>query len=84
MSNVAFDTPDATIAGERMAGRFALAYRKTPTQTRMRVDGPLLGGAFLVGNAYEALPDRPVGVLLDGVLDQGGSFPSSNGAMATR
>ena len=74
LSNVAFDTPDATIAGERMGGRFALEYRKTPTQTRVRLDGPLLGGAFLVGNAYVALPDRPVGLRIDAVLDKGGGW----------
>ena len=73
LSNAAFDTPDATIAGERL-GALCVGYRKTPMQTRVRVDGPLLGGEFLVGNAYVALPDRPVGLLLDGVLDKGGGW----------
>jgi hypothetical protein len=71
LSNVAFDTPDATIAGERLGGRFVLSYRKTPVQTRVQLDGPLLGGAFLVGNAYVALPDRPVGLRIDALLDKG-------------
>jgi hypothetical protein len=65
LSDAAFDTPDATIAGEHLGGRFSLDYLKTPAQTNVRLDGPLRGGAFLVGNAYVALPDTDVGLHVD-------------------
>lgn len=65
IAGAAFDTPDATIAGERLAGRLAIDYRKTPQLTTVRVDGVLHGGQFLVGSAYVALPDAVVGLHLE-------------------
>ncbi|HEU4812824.1 MAG TPA: hypothetical protein VFS99_01175 [Xanthomonadaceae bacterium] len=60
-ADVGFDTPDGTIAGLGLGGRFALDYRKAGTQTAVQVDGTLSGGEFLVGKAYVAL-DGPVAV----------------------
>ncbi len=57
-----FDTPDATIAGEGLAGRFDIDYRKWPARTMVTVDGKLHGGELLAGNAYLALPGTPVGL----------------------
>ncbi len=73
-SDAAFDTPDATIAGEHLGGRFTLDYRKTPAQTTVRLDGPLRGGAFLVGNAYVALPDTDVGLRIDANQHKGAGW----------
>ncbi len=59
------DTSDATIAGEGLAGRFDIDYRKWPGRTTVTVDGNLQGGEFLAGNAYLALPDKPIAVHVD-------------------
>lgn len=47
-----FDTPDATIAGEDLSGRFALDWRKAGATTTVDLDGTLHGGEFLAGRAY--------------------------------
>ncbi len=70
-ANAAVDTPDATIAGDHLGGHFAIDYRKTPQQTTVVVDGPLLAGEFLFGNAYVALPGTPVNLHLEGRLPVG-------------
>ena len=62
ITGAAFETPDASIAGESLGARFAIDYRKTPQLTTVLVDGGLHGGEFLAGNAYVALPQTPVAV----------------------
>ncbi|MEO6264319.1 MAG: hypothetical protein ABIO58_05095 [Luteimonas sp.] len=62
VAGAAFDTPDASIAGEDLGGHFAIDYRKTPQLATVALDGLLHGGEFLAGNAYVALPATPVGV----------------------
>ncbi|MFP5375100.1 MAG: hypothetical protein ACLGHW_09415 [Gammaproteobacteria bacterium] len=47
-----FDTPDASIAGEDLSGRFALDWRKAGATTSVALDGTLHGGEFLAGRAY--------------------------------
>lgn len=66
VAGAAVDTPDATIAGESLGGRFAIDYRKTPQLTTVTIDGPLHGGEFLFGNAYVALPTPPVSLHVEG------------------
>jgi len=66
IAGAAFDTPDATIAGDQLGGRFALDYRGDARRTDIRVDGALQGGEFLVGGAYVALPSTPVALHVDG------------------
>lgn len=61
LADVGFDTPDGTVAGLGLGGRFALDYRKAGAATTVQVDGTLAGGEFLAGNAYVAL-DGPVAV----------------------
>jgi hypothetical protein len=51
-----FDTPDATTAGEDLAGRFDIDARIFDDRTLLAVDGSLHGGEFLFGNTYLALP----------------------------
>ncbi|HEX2596769.1 MAG TPA: hypothetical protein VHL61_09945 [Luteimonas sp.] len=74
IAGAAFETPDATIAGESLAGRFAIDYRKTPRRTTVTVDGPLRGGEFLAGNAYVALPSTPVGLHVEATQDLGSGW----------
>ncbi|MDB6164448.1 MAG: hypothetical protein JWL98_1880, partial [Xanthomonadaceae bacterium] len=74
VSDAAFDTPDATIAGERLGARLNIDYRKTPVRTSVVLDGPLLGGAFLVGNAYVALPETPVALRIEGSQQKGAGW----------
>lgn len=68
--DLAFDTPDATIAGQGLAGRFALDWRKQGDRTDVGLDGRVLGGEFLAGRTYVAL-DAPAGVRLQAVGDAG-------------
>ena len=65
-TNAGFETPDATLAGEQLGGRFAIDYRKAGALTTVSVDGALRGGELLAGNAYVALPNSPVGLHVDG------------------
>jgi hypothetical protein len=72
-----FDTPDATIAGEDLSGRFALDWRKAGANTTVAVDGTLHGGEFLAGRAYLDL-QAPVAVRLQaqGREGQGWRLPA--------
>lgn len=65
LRDVGLETRDASIAGERLGGRFAIDYRTTPALSLLGVDGELHGGEFLAGNTYVALPDTPIGVHID-------------------
>jgi hypothetical protein len=71
IAGAAFDTPDATIAGDQLGGRFALDYRSDAHRTGIGLDGTLQGGEFLVGGAYVALPKTPVALRVDGVQPAG-------------
>jgi hypothetical protein len=66
VAGAGFDTPDASIAGQDLDGRFAIDWRKTPQLATVSLEGDLHGGEFLAGNAYVALPDAPVGVRIAG------------------
>lgn len=66
IAGAGFDTPDASVAGQGLDGRFAIDWRKTPQLATVSLDGSLHGGEILAGNAYVALPDTPVGVRLAG------------------
>ena len=74
VAGAAFETPDATMAGENLGGAFAIDYRKTSRRTQVTVDGPLRGGEFLVGNAYVALPATPVGLRVEASQDFGAGW----------
>jgi hypothetical protein len=65
VSGAGFETPDATLAGEQLAGRFAIDYSKGPRLATATLAGALHGGEFLAGNAYVALPDAPVDIRID-------------------
>lgn len=65
-ADAAFDTPDASIAGDKLGGSFAIDYRKTRQLTTVVLDGTLRSGEFLAGNAYVALPATPVGLHIEG------------------
>jgi hypothetical protein len=66
LAGAGFDTPDATIAGQGLGGRFTIDYRTTPALATLALDGSLHGGEFLAGNAYVALPATPVQLRLQG------------------
>ena len=70
---VGFDTPDGTIAGLDLGGRFALDYRKAGGTTEVTVDGTVDAGEFLAGNAYIAL-DGPVAVAVQARGREGGGW----------
>lgn len=76
LRGVAFETPDGTIAGENVAVRTQVDAVIGDTM-RVQLDGHLLGGDMLFGNAYLALQQRQVAVTVDAVqrLDGGWQFP---------
>ena len=65
VAGLGLETADASIAAENIGGRFNLDYRKFPQRTLVAIDGQLLGGEFLAGNGYVALPSSPVAVAVD-------------------
>ena len=76
VDGAAFDTPDASVAGQDLAGRFVVDYRAADVHgtTRFDIEGNLLDGEFLAGNAYVALPSSPVHVRLQGNKPSGGDW----------
>ena len=72
VAQLALDTPDGTTAAEGVDGRFALDFRKSPGLSLVTVEGALLGGEILAGNAYLALPATPI-VLNLAARQQGGA-----------
>lgn len=77
-ADAGFDTPDATVAGQSLGGRFDLDYRTTPKLSTFALDGRLQGGEFLAGNAYVSLPATPVQLSLQGrkAGEGGWAFPA--------
>ncbi len=71
---VGLETADASIAGERLGGRFAIDYRTTPALSLLALDGELRGGEFLAGNTYVALPATPVGLRIDAMRHAGAGW----------
>lgn len=65
LRDVGLETGDASIAGEKLGGRFGIDYRVAPALSLLAVDGELRGGEFLAGNTYVALPASPVGLRID-------------------
>jgi hypothetical protein len=78
LAGAAFDTPDATIAGDQLAGHVVLDYSSAPQQARMTVDGTLRGGEFLAGGAYVALPTTPVALQVEGAQPKGAGWMLSH------
>ena len=74
LRGVGLETADASIAGERLGGRFAIDYRTTPALSLLALDGELRGGEFLAGNTYVALPATPVGLRIDAMRHAGAGW----------
>ncbi|MBF6023569.1 hypothetical protein [Lysobacter niastensis] len=73
LGGVAFATPDGTIAGENVGAQAQIDARIADT-THVKLDGSLLGGDLLFGNAYLALQQRRVGFSLDAVQRGAGGW----------
>ncbi len=74
LRGIALETADASIAGEKLGGRFAIDYRSASATSLVGVDGELRGGEFLAGNTYVALPASPVGVRIDAMQRAGSGW----------
>lgn len=70
LRGAAFDTPDGTLAGQGLAGRFELDLA-FGAQDRARVDATLRSGELLFGTAYIA-PREPVRLSLEAVTEGSG------------
>uniref|UniRef100_UPI001CFC0157 hypothetical protein n=1 Tax=Luteimonas panaciterrae TaxID=363885 RepID=UPI001CFC0157 len=57
LADGALETPDASIAADKLNGSFRIDYRKPVNATLLKVDGELRGGELLFGSTYIALPD---------------------------
>jgi hypothetical protein len=71
IAGAALETPDGSIAADRLAGDVRIDYRKTDALGLLELDARLRGGEFLAGNAYVALPGSPVRLSLDGMQRAG-------------
>ena len=60
-----FESADASIVGEGLAGDLRVDYRSAPSLSQVAVQGELRGGEFLAGNTYVALPATPVGLRIE-------------------
>ena len=61
----AFETVDASVAGEGLDARLQVGFRNPGGRSLVTVDGALGGGALLFGNAFIDLPDEPVPLRVD-------------------
>lgn len=77
LAGIGLETADASIAGERLAGRFDIDYRSSPAATLATVDGELRGGDFLAGSSFVSLPAAPVGLRVSAIrrAGEGWSLP---------
>ncbi|WP_242108100.1 hypothetical protein [Luteimonas aquatica] len=57
LADGALETPDASIAADKLDGVFRIDYRKPGKATLLSVDGELRGGELLFGSTYIALAD---------------------------
>jgi len=73
VSGAAFETADASAAGEGLGMRARVRFRQPGGTAMVAVDGALDGGALLFGNAYIDLPQTPVGVRVDAMRDGPGA-----------
>lgn len=69
--DVALETADASVAGEKIGGRFAIDYRRTAQTSLVSIDATLAGGEFLAGSTYLSLPSSPVGLQIDAIQQAG-------------
>ncbi len=60
-----FESADASIVGEGLAGDLRVDYRSAPALSQVAIRGELHGGEFLAGNTYVALPATPVGLRIE-------------------
>lgn len=64
-AGVAFDTPDASLAAQDLAGHLDVAFHGGDA-SGFNVRGQLRGGEFLAGNTYVALPASPIAIQVQG------------------
>ena len=69
VSEAAFETADASAAGEGLQARARVGFRQPGGTAMVAVDGELGSGALLFGNAFIDLPDAPVAVRVDAMRD---------------
>lgn len=68
--DAALETPDGSIAADKLGGRLRIDYRKLAGAALFAVDGTLQGGELLFGSTYVALPTTPVALRID-AMQQG-------------
>ncbi|WP_266167936.1 hypothetical protein [Dyella subtropica] len=71
LSDVGFDTPSGTLAGQRVNGSGRLHVDTTNGPARIGLDASLRGGELLLGPIYAKLPDHPVQLALDASAHNG-------------
>ena len=69
----AFETADASAAGEGLEVRAQVRFRQPGGTAMVAVDGQLGSGALLFGNAFIDLPHEPVTVRVDAMRDGPGA-----------
>jgi len=74
---VAIETPDGSVASERLDGGFDIDYRSFPDATEVSIDGRLSGGEFLYGTSYISLTEGSRRFAIDALRkgDDGWMFP---------
>lgn len=77
VAGLALQNNDASIASDNLDARLQLDYLAVPAAEQIRVEGQLVGGEFLAGNAYLALPATPVQLAVQARRDGSGwALPS--------
>ncbi|SFS15304.1 hypothetical protein SAMN05216570_3254 [Dyella sp. OK004] len=71
LSDVGFDTPSGTLAGQRVNGTGRLNVDTTAGPARINLDASLRGGELLLGPIYAKLPDHSVQLGLDATSHNG-------------
>ena len=69
----AFETSDASAAGEALDARVQVGIRRPGGRSLVTLDGEISGGALLFGNAFIDLPDEPVAVQLSAMQEAPGA-----------
>ena len=70
LTGASLDTPDGSIAAENLGAKLGLDLSFAQRDTA-RLEGQVLGGELLFGNAYVSLQQRPVDLRVEAYQDEG-------------
>lgn len=73
LSGAALETPDGLIASEKLGAQLQI-NAELDRSNKVAIDGRLLGGELLFGNAYVSMQQRPIDLHIEALQDPGAGW----------